>query len=222
MEKEIAWPDPTTVDEYMAELPDDRRAVVEELRRTINAAAPEATETIAYQMPALRSRDGQFLVSYASYKAHYSLFPANDEIVKALGAEIQPYLAGRARSVFRRAAIPMELVTKVVKIRLAEVARATRADLSEGGACRSRSKLSRSRVRRRTMGNVSCLRWRTRMRRRLVLAAVDRSRSRIAATATTPTAAATISRERIVVRSMHVPPVAGAGPPSQLANVPEA
>ena len=114
---------PTTVDEYMAELPDDRRAVLEQLRKTINAAAPEATETIAYQMPALRSRDGQFLVSYASYKAHYSLFPANDEIVKALGAEIQPYLAGQGTIRFPASRpIPMELVTKVVKVRLAEVA----------------------------------------------------------------------------------------------------
>ena len=113
---------PTTVDEYLAELPDDRRAVVEELRRTINAAAPEATETIAYQMPALRSHGGQFLVSYAAYKAHYSLFPASGEVVKALGAEIEPYLAGEGTIRFPASRpIPMELVTKVVTIRLAEV-----------------------------------------------------------------------------------------------------
>ena len=113
---------PATVDEYLAELPDDRRAVIEELRRTINAAAPEATETIAYQMPALRSHGGQFLVSYAAYKAHYSLFPASGEVVKALGAEIQPYLAGQGTIRFPASRpIPMELVTKVVKIRLAEV-----------------------------------------------------------------------------------------------------
>src|SRR5438552_15120560 len=85
----------STVDEYLAELPADRRSVVEELRQTINAAAPEATETIAYQMPSLRSPDGRFLVSYASFKSHYSLFPASDDVVKALGAEIEPYLAGR-------------------------------------------------------------------------------------------------------------------------------
>jgi uncharacterized protein YdhG (YjbR/CyaY superfamily) len=112
---------PTTVDEYMAELPDDRRAVLEELRETINAAAPDATETIAYQMPALRSRDGHFLLSYAAYKAHYSLFPASDEVVKTLGAEIQPYLAGQGTIRFPASRpIPMELVTKVVGIRVKE------------------------------------------------------------------------------------------------------
>ena len=111
---------PATVDEYLAELPDDRRAIVDELRRTINAAAPDAAETIAYQMPALRSHGGQFLVSYASFKAHYSLFPASDEVVKALGSETSARTSpARARSASRRVVpIPMELVTRIVKVRL--------------------------------------------------------------------------------------------------------
>jgi uncharacterized protein YdhG (YjbR/CyaY superfamily) len=59
-----------TVDEYMAALPDDRRAVLEELRQTIRAAAPGAKETIAYRMPAFTSH-GRLLVSFAAYKLHY-------------------------------------------------------------------------------------------------------------------------------------------------------
>ncbi len=114
---------PTTVEEYLSTLPDDRRAVVEQLRRTVNAAAPGATEVIAYDMPALRSHGGQFLVSYAAYKSHYSLFPASDEVVRALGAEIEPYLAGKGTIRFPASRpIPMALVTRIVKIRLAEVA----------------------------------------------------------------------------------------------------
>ena len=76
---------PSTVDEYLAALPEERRSAVEELRRTIVTAAPEATESIAYQMPAMRSHGGQFLVSYAAYKAHYSLFPASDAVIEGLG-----------------------------------------------------------------------------------------------------------------------------------------
>ena len=52
--------EPTTVDEYLATLSDAQRANVELMRAAINAAAPDATETIAYSMPALRTRDGQF------------------------------------------------------------------------------------------------------------------------------------------------------------------
>jgi uncharacterized protein YdhG (YjbR/CyaY superfamily) len=79
-----------TIEEYMAAVPDERRPALEELRRTVNAAAPEATETIAYQMPALRSHGGQFLVSYAAYKAHYSLFPASGAVIAALGKALEP------------------------------------------------------------------------------------------------------------------------------------
>ena len=112
---------PSSVDEYLASLPAERRIVVEELRRTINAAAPGATETIAYQMPALRSHGGQFLVSYAAYKHHYSLFPASGAVVAALGDELTPYLAGKGTIQFPAdRPIPASLVTKVVKVRVEE------------------------------------------------------------------------------------------------------
>ena len=122
---------PASVEEYLAGLPDDRRAVVEELRRTIKAAAPTATETIAYGMPALRSNGGQFLVSYAAYKKHYSLFPASGAVVEALGEELTPYLAGKGTIQFPAdRPIPAAIVT--VKIRVAE--NKARAD-REGAAC---------------------------------------------------------------------------------------
>jgi uncharacterized protein YdhG (YjbR/CyaY superfamily) len=111
---------PATVEEYLAALPADRRAGVEELRATINAAAPDATETIAYQMPALRTH-GQFLVSYAAYKNHYSLFPASGAVIDALGEELQPYLAGKGTIRFPAdSPLPTAVVTKVVKVRVAE------------------------------------------------------------------------------------------------------
>jgi uncharacterized protein YdhG (YjbR/CyaY superfamily) len=110
-----------TVDEYLAALPDDRRAALEELRSTIRAAAPAATESIAYDMPALRLNK-TFLVSYAAFKSHYSLFPASADVVEALGDEIQPYLVGHGTIRFPvKAPIPLDLVTKVVLVRLAEL-----------------------------------------------------------------------------------------------------
>jgi uncharacterized protein YdhG (YjbR/CyaY superfamily) len=112
---------PTSVEEYLAALSDERRAGVERLRQTINAAAPEATETIAYGMPALRSHGGQFLVSYAAYKKHYSLFPASEAVVEALGSELTPYLAGKGTIQFPAdRPIPAAVVTKIVKVRFAE------------------------------------------------------------------------------------------------------
>ena len=118
----------TTVEDYLAALPEDRRAVVEELRRTIRSTAPDATETIAYDMPAFRSHGGQFLVSYAAYKNHYSLFPASGAVTEALGEALEPYLAGKGTIRFPvHGPIPVALVRRVVEVRLAEnAARAVR------------------------------------------------------------------------------------------------
>jgi uncharacterized protein YdhG (YjbR/CyaY superfamily) len=128
MEQETGMADLTTVEDYLAALPADRRAVVEELRQAIKAAAPEATESIAYQMPAFRSHGGQFLVSYAAYKNHYSLFPASDEVTVALGEALTPYLAGKGTIRFpANRPVPVALVGKIVKVRLEEnAARAAR------------------------------------------------------------------------------------------------
>jgi uncharacterized protein YdhG (YjbR/CyaY superfamily) len=112
--------DPANVDGYMAALTDERRAAMEILRRTIRAAAPEATETIAYGMPALRSH-GRFLVSYDAYKRHYSLFPASEAVIEALGEELTPYLTGRGTIRFPTSApIPTDLVRRIVEIRVVE------------------------------------------------------------------------------------------------------
>lgn len=119
--KETGLAGSTTVQDYLAALPDDRRAVVEEMRRTINDAAPDAEESIAYDMPALRSHGGQFLVSYAAYKKHYSLFPASDAVVEALGEELKPYLAGKGTIRFPAdKPVPTALVRKIVKVRVDE------------------------------------------------------------------------------------------------------
>jgi len=116
----------TSVEDYLAALPDERRSAVQELRRTIRAAAPEATELISYQMPAFRSH-GQFLVSYAAFKNHYSLFPASEAVVTGLGEELTPHLSGKGTIRFRADdPIPSALVTKIVTSRFAENAAAKR------------------------------------------------------------------------------------------------
>jgi uncharacterized protein YdhG (YjbR/CyaY superfamily) len=113
--------EPTTVDEYLATLADDKRAALEVMREAIRAGAPEAVEALAYRMPAFRSHRSQFLVSYDAYKNHYSLFPASDAVVEALGDAIRPYVAGKGTIRFPAdRPIPAELVTRIAEIRFAE------------------------------------------------------------------------------------------------------
>jgi uncharacterized protein YdhG (YjbR/CyaY superfamily) len=72
-------------------------------------------------MPAFRSHGGQFLVSVAAFKGHYSLFPASGRVVEALGDELTPYLAGKGTIRFpANKPLPLAMVSKIVTIRLAE------------------------------------------------------------------------------------------------------
>ena len=112
----------SSVEEYLATLPDERRTVMDGLRRAIRAAAPGATEHIAYDMPAFKLH-GHFLIGYAAYKRHYSLFAASEAVLKACGDELKPFLTGKATISFRaNRPLPPGLVTKIAKARFGEIA----------------------------------------------------------------------------------------------------
>ena len=60
-------------------------------------------------------------MSFAAYKAHYSLFPASGRVVEELGDELAPYLAGKGTIRFpANQPLPLATVSKIVTIRLAE------------------------------------------------------------------------------------------------------
>jgi uncharacterized protein YdhG (YjbR/CyaY superfamily) len=112
--------DSDRVDAYLAALPDDRRAALERLRETIRAAAPEAVETISYDMPAFRAH-GRILVYYAAFRDHFSLFPAGGAVLDALGPEVARFRSGKGTLRFAwDEPLPVALLTKIVQARLAE------------------------------------------------------------------------------------------------------
>lgn len=119
-EKEGGLAAPTSVEDYMAALPEAPRAALEKLRKTIRAVAPQATETISYQMPTFK-QNGRFLVSYAAFKDHCSLFPASNAVMEALGEELKPYFSRKGTLRFTAdKPIPVALVKKIVKMRIRE------------------------------------------------------------------------------------------------------
>ena len=112
--------EPTSVDEYLAALPDAPRAVLQRLRETIRNAAPEAVETISYHMPTFKLR-GRFLVSFAAFKDHCSLFPASDAVMQEYGEELKPFFSGKGTLRFTTEdPIPDALVKKIVKTLIVE------------------------------------------------------------------------------------------------------
>lgn len=108
------------VEEYIAAFPADIQAILRQIRATVRAAAPEARETIKYNMPAY-VLDG-FLVSFAAYKKHIGLYPApsGDD---AFNKRLAPYRA--ERSTVRlplNKPIPYDLIAEIVKLRIREQA----------------------------------------------------------------------------------------------------
>jgi len=117
-------PAPATIEAYLDGLTETQRAGVEKIRAAVRAGAPDANEVIAYGMPALRV-DGHFLVSYAAFKRHYSLFPASDGVIAGLGEEIAPHVTGSGTIQFKAdQPIPADLIRRIVRSRLEEEAAA--------------------------------------------------------------------------------------------------
>jgi len=111
---------PKSVDEYLDSLPDWSRAALQKLRKQIQSAAPHATETISYQMPAFRDGD-RLLVSYAAFKDHCSLFPMSKAAIKTNLEQLQPFVSGEGTLRFtRERPLPAAVVKRIVKTRLEE------------------------------------------------------------------------------------------------------
>jgi uncharacterized protein YdhG (YjbR/CyaY superfamily) len=117
---------PSTVDEYLAGLPEASRDALEELRAVVRDAAPHAAEVISYGIPTLKS-NGRLLVSYAVFSRHRSLFPASQAVRDELGDELSPYLSGKGTIRFDLGgALPVALIRRVVAVRSSEVSAARR------------------------------------------------------------------------------------------------
>src|SRR3989304_3582389 len=108
------------VDNYLAALPEDVRAALEDLRRKIRSVVPQATEVISYQLPTFRY-EGRGLVAFGAARSHCSFYVMSTDVVRAFAAELKGYATGK--STIRFAAnepLPAALVTKLVKARIAE------------------------------------------------------------------------------------------------------
>lgn len=78
------------IDAYLASLQDEQRVALQRLRDQIARAAPEAVETISYGMPAFKL-DGRFLVSFAGWRSHSSIYPLTSDFLAAHEDELERY-----------------------------------------------------------------------------------------------------------------------------------
>ena len=103
-----------SVDDYIATFPADVQTVLQAVRDTIHAAAPDAQESISYQIPTF-SIGGRPVVYLAGWKKHISLYPI-PELDETLEPQVAPYLSGKGTAKFLLAKpIPHELITALVQ-----------------------------------------------------------------------------------------------------------
>lgn len=109
------------IDEVLASMPDDQRLALEALRAEIRRAAPDATEAIAYGVPAFRL-DGRPLVSFGAAKGHCSFYVQSPAVVEEFSDRLAGHRLTKGSVLFQPdRPIPRELVQELVRARVAEV-----------------------------------------------------------------------------------------------------
>jgi uncharacterized protein YdhG (YjbR/CyaY superfamily) len=102
---------------YLKAVPPAPRAALQKLRKTIKAAAPEATEVISYGIPSFKHHG--YLVGFAAFKNHCSFFPGT--ALDAFKRELASYETSKGTIRFTvDKPLPAALVRKLVKARVAQ------------------------------------------------------------------------------------------------------
>ena len=109
---------PQTIDAYIAVFPEDVQAILQQVRRTIHEAAPEATEAISYQMPTFKLNGN--LVHFGAFKNHIGFYPVPSGMA-AFEEELAAYKQGKGSVQFPlNKPMPLDLIRRIVEFRVQE------------------------------------------------------------------------------------------------------
>ena len=107
-----------TIDEYITSFPKDVQKKLESIRLIINKSAPEAEESISYQIPTFKLNG--LLIYFAGFKNHISIYPAPRDVAE-FKKELSAYKGGKGTVQFPLdKPISLSLIKKIVKYRLKE------------------------------------------------------------------------------------------------------
>jgi uncharacterized protein YdhG (YjbR/CyaY superfamily) len=107
-----------TIDEYINTFPEEVRTILKQLRQTIKEAAPEAEETINYQIPTFTLHGN--LVHFAAFKSHIGFYPTPSGM-EAFKKELAPYKGAKGSVQFPMdQPLPLALIRRIVEYRVKE------------------------------------------------------------------------------------------------------
>lgn len=109
---------PKDIDQYIAGFPAEIQIILEQVRKVIAKAAPDAKEIISYGMPTFTLNGN--LVHFAAFKNHiglYSMPSATTEFQQ----ELLIYKSGKGSIQFLlEKPMPLELIRRIVMLRIQE------------------------------------------------------------------------------------------------------
>lgn len=106
------------IDDYIKTFPKEIQKILEQVRLAIKGSAPEAEETINYQIPTFKLNGN--LVHFAAFKNHIGFYPAPSGL-KAFKKEISSYKSSKGSVQFPiDEPMPLSLIKKIVKYRVCE------------------------------------------------------------------------------------------------------
>ncbi len=107
---------PKDIDEYIAGFPSNVQEILEKIRMTIRKAAPDAEETIKYQIPTFTLNGN--LVHFAAFKKHIGYYPTPRGVEK-FKDELSVYEGAKGSVRFPLdKPILFDLISKIVKFRV--------------------------------------------------------------------------------------------------------
>jgi uncharacterized protein YdhG (YjbR/CyaY superfamily) len=108
-----------SVDEYIQSFPKEVQEILEQVRKTIMLAAPAATESISYAMPAYKT-NGKALVYFAAFNNHIGFY-ATPTGHKEFADELSKFKQGKGSVQFPlNKAMPLDLIERITKFRVEE------------------------------------------------------------------------------------------------------
>jgi uncharacterized protein YdhG (YjbR/CyaY superfamily) len=107
---------PKNIDEYISWFSPEVQAVLEKIRSTIRNAAPDAQETISYNIPTFWLNGA--LVHFAAFKKHIGFYPPARGDAR-LEKAISTYAGEKGNLQFPLdQPIPYDLIERIVKLRV--------------------------------------------------------------------------------------------------------
>ena len=118
-----------TVDDYIATFPPKTKKFLKDMRAAIKQVAPQAEETISYNMPAFKLHG--MLVWYAGYKEHIGFYPKT-AVIQVFKQDLAEYKLSKGTIQFPLdQPLPLDLITRIVKYRIKENQQAAKTKLKK-------------------------------------------------------------------------------------------